>query len=80
LVKFKEIAEEEKVVSKGFLKLDCPTRCNSTHDMLEAAIVYEKVFLRLIDDDSNYVIDLPEAKDGLGHPNEDYWENAKTMA
>jgi DNA-binding XRE family transcriptional regulator len=80
LVKFKEIAEEEKVVSKGFLKLDVPTRWNSTHDMLKAAIVYEKVFLRLVDDDSNYVIDLSEAKDGIGHPDEDDWETAKKMA
>jgi hypothetical protein len=36
--------------------------------------------LRLADDDTNYVIDLSEAKDGLGHPDEDYWENAKKMA
>jgi hypothetical protein len=48
------------------LKLDCPTWWNSTHDTWKAAIVYEKVFLRLVDDDSNYVIDLSEAKDGLG--------------
>jgi hypothetical protein len=55
LVKFKEIAEEENMVSKGFLKLYCPTRWNSTQDMLKAAIVYEKVPLRLVDDDNNYV-------------------------
>jgi hypothetical protein len=54
-VKFKEIAEEENVVSKGYLKLYCPTRWNSTQDMLKAAIVYEKVLLRLVDDDNNYV-------------------------
>jgi hypothetical protein len=80
LVKFKEIAEEEKVDSKAFLKLDVPTRWNYTYLMLNAAIVYGKVFLRLADDDTNYVIDLSEAKDGLGHPDEDYWENAKKMA
>jgi hypothetical protein len=80
LVKFKEIAEEEKVVSKGFLKLDVPTRWNSTYLMLKAACVYEKVFLRLVDEDSTYVVDLSEAKDGPGHPDEDDWENAKKMA
>jgi hypothetical protein len=50
LVKFKEIAEEEKVDSKAFLRLDVPTRWNSTYLMLKAAIVYEKVFLRLAED------------------------------
>ena len=80
LVKFKEIAEEEKVDTKAFLKLDCPTRWNSTYLMLKSAIVYEKVFLRLAEDDPNYVIDLSEARDGFGHPDEDDWENAKKMA
>jgi hypothetical protein len=79
LVKFKEIAEEEKVDSKAFLKLDCQTRWNSTYLMLKAAIVYEKVFLKLAEDDPNYVIDLSEARDGFGHPDEDDWENAKKL-
>jgi len=38
------------------------------------------VFLKLAEDDPNYVIDLSEARDGLGHPDEDDWENAKKMA
>jgi hypothetical protein len=80
LVKFKEIAEEKKVDSKGFLKLDVPTRWNYTYLMLKAAIVYEKVFLKLAEDDTNYVIDLSEARYGLGHPDEDDWDNAKKMA
>jgi hypothetical protein len=80
LVKFKEIAEEEKVDSKAFLKLDVPTRWNYTYLMLKAAIVYEKVFLKLADNDTNYVIDLSKAKDGPGHPDEDDWDNAKKMA
>lgn len=79
LVKFKELAEEEKVDSKAFLKLDVPTRWNSTYLMLKAAIVYEKVFLKLVDDDTNYVLDLSEARDGFGHPDEDDWENAKKI-
>ncbi|XP_066322259.1 zinc finger BED domain-containing protein RICESLEEPER 2-like [Miscanthus floridulus] len=80
LLKFKEIAEEEKVDSKAFLKLDVPIRWNYTYLMLKAAIVYEKVFLKLAEDDTNYVIDLSEARDGFGHPDEDDWDNAKKMA
>jgi hypothetical protein len=79
LVKFKEIAEEEKVDNKAFLKLDCPTRWNSTYLMLKAAIVYEKVFFKLAEDDPNYVIDLSEARDVVGHPDEDDWENANKL-
>jgi DNA-binding XRE family transcriptional regulator len=51
-----------------------------THLMLKAAIVYEKVFLKLSEDDTNYVIDLSKARDGPGHPDEDDWDNAKKMA
>ena len=60
LVKFKEIAEEEKVESKAFLKLDVPTRWNYTYLMLKSAITYEKVFTRLVEDDYSFVIDLSE--------------------
>lgn len=80
LVKFKEIAEEEKVDIKAFLRLDVPTRWNSTYLMLKAAIVYEKVFLRLAEDDISYVLELSEVRGGHGHPNEDDWEDAKKMA
>ena len=80
LVKFKEIAKEEKVDNKAFLKLDVPTRWNYTYLMLKAAIVYEKVFLKLAEDDTNYVIDLSKARDGFEHPDEDDWDNAKKMA
>jgi hypothetical protein len=80
LVKFKEIAEKEKVDSKAFLRLDVPTRWNSTHLMLKAAIVYEKVLLRLAEDDISYVLELSKVRGGHDHPNEDDWENAKKMA
>jgi hypothetical protein len=46
LIKFKEIAEEEKVDCKAFLKLDVPTRWNYTYQMLKATNVYE-VLLRM---------------------------------
>ncbi|CAO2190093.1 unnamed protein product [Urochloa humidicola] len=80
LIKFKEIAEEEKVTSKEFLKLDVPTRWNSTFHMLKAAKAYEKVFMRLADDDYSFVMELSEENDGPGHPDETDWEKAKKMA
>jgi hypothetical protein len=80
LVKFKEFADEEKVDSKEFLKLDVPTRWNYTYLMLKAAIVYEKVFMKFAEDDYSYVIDLSEERDGPGHPDEDDWQKAKKMA
>jgi hypothetical protein len=80
LVKFKEIAEEEGMNTKAFLKLDVPTRWNYTYLMLKAAIAYEKVFLRLIDEDSNYVINLFEERKGDGYLDENDGENAKKMA
>ncbi|XP_025822266.1 zinc finger BED domain-containing protein RICESLEEPER 2-like [Panicum hallii] len=80
IAKFKELIGEEKLTNKPFLKLDVPTRWNSTCIMLKAAIVYEKVFTRLVDEDMSYVIDLSEARDGFGHPDETDWENVKKMA
>jgi hypothetical protein len=68
------------LTNKPFLKLDVPTRWNSTCLMLKAAIVYEKVFTRLVDEDMSYVIDLSEARDGFGHLDETDWENMKKMA
>jgi hypothetical protein len=57
LAKFKEIAEEEKVETKAFLNLYICTRWNSTYLMLKAAISYEKVFARYLDEDLMYAID-----------------------
>ncbi|XP_062224635.1 zinc finger BED domain-containing protein RICESLEEPER 2-like [Phragmites australis] len=60
LIKFKEFAEEEKVDNKVFLNLNICTRWNSTYLMLKAAITYEKVFARYLDEDPYYAIDLDE--------------------
>jgi hypothetical protein len=79
MVKFKEILEEEKVDSKTFLKNDVPTRWNSTYIMLKAANVYEKVFLRLAEEDFSYKHAMSEENDGLGCPDEADWENARKM-
>jgi hypothetical protein len=63
--KFKEIREEEKVDKKAFLKNDVPTRWNSTYTMLKAANVYEKVFLRLAEEDLSYKYALSEENESL---------------
>ena len=80
IVKFKGLVEEEKLAKKPFLKLDVPARWNSMYIMLKSAIVYEKVFTKFADEDMSYVIDQSEARDGLGHPDEIDWQNAKKMA
>jgi hypothetical protein len=51
MVKFKEIVEEDKLTKNPYLTSDVPTRWNSTYLMLKYAIVYEKVFTRLADED-----------------------------
>ncbi|CAA2992916.1 zinc finger BED domain-containing RICESLEEPER 2-like [Olea europaea subsp. europaea] len=42
--KLKECATKEKIESKSLVFLDMPTRWNSTHLMLEAALKYQKAF------------------------------------
>ncbi|KAM0898974.1 hypothetical protein ACQ4PT_021594 [Festuca glaucescens] len=83
LDKFKECADLEKVDTKAFLNLDVCTRWNSTHDMLKAAIIYEKVFARYADEDPCFTIDLNREKNGKvqgpGVPEEQDWDNAKKM-
>ncbi|KAK1609538.1 hypothetical protein QYE76_033211 [Lolium multiflorum] len=84
LDKFKECADLEKVDTKAFLNLDVCTRWNSTHDMLKAAIIYEKVFARYAEEDIYYTIDLTYEKSssvkGPGVPDEQDWDNSKKMA
>jgi hypothetical protein len=80
MVKFKEIVEEEKLTNNPSLKADVPTRWNSTFIMLKSAIVYEKVFTKLADEDMTYVMDLDQGRGGVGHPDEMDWQNARKMA
>jgi hypothetical protein len=84
IVKFKEIAQLEKVDTKAFLNLDICTRWNSTYDMLVAACSYEKVFARYPDEDPYYTIELlSEVKPGVpgpGVPDEHDWDNARKLA
>jgi hypothetical protein len=48
--------------------------------MLKAALVYERVFTRLADEDTSYVIDLSKSRDRVGHPDEMDWQNVQKMA
>ena len=59
LEKFQETAKQLRIVSQNRLVLDCPTRWNSTHAMLETAIPNMNVFKRLAQRDPSYT-SLPD--------------------
>lgn len=76
LAKFKEVAENEQIISSALLSLDVPTRWNSTYLMLEAAVKYQKAF-NALEDDLHYQNYFEESIDGA--PTESDWENAKAF-
>jgi hypothetical protein len=76
---FKDIVDEEKIDSDSFLSIDICTRWNSTYLMLKSALVYEKVFLKLAEEDATYVVDLA-ANGAVGHPDEDDWHKVRSIA
>jgi hypothetical protein len=45
--------------------------------MFKSANVYDKVFIRLGEEDLTYMYDLSEENDGGGCPDETDWENSK---
>ncbi|KAK9277901.1 hypothetical protein L1049_027458 [Liquidambar formosana] len=61
LANFKKCVEKRKIESKSLLCLDVPTRWNSTYLMLESAVKFEKAFVLLEEEDSNFV---PYFRDG----------------
>ncbi|KAG5116840.1 hypothetical protein JHK84_042953 [Glycine max] len=54
--RFKIFIKEAKLVEKSIMQLDVSTRSNSTYIMLESALKFQKVFKRLGEKFSKYVI------------------------
>ncbi|CAL2277963.1 unnamed protein product [Prunus armeniaca] len=50
---FKIFAEKEKLICKGLVCMDVPTRWNSTYMMLDAALKFKKAFTRMAEDLNN---------------------------
>lgn len=66
---FEMTAHQLQIVCERKLVLDCPTRWNSTFDMLDVAVMYKNVFSRLQHCESHYKC-LPSDKE---------WELAEKM-
>ncbi|WOL08587.1 zinc finger BED domain-containing protein RICESLEEPER 2-like [Canna indica] len=72
LQRFKTCVEKEKIESKALLRLDVPTRWNSTYQMLEVALRFERAFERYHEEDPCFERDLLEG-DGGGRPMDFDW-------
>ncbi|XP_039132325.1 zinc finger BED domain-containing protein RICESLEEPER 2-like [Dioscorea cayenensis subsp. rotundata] len=70
LFKFGEVARQLNVCTKRGLRIDVPTRWNSTYEMLDCAFNFRTVFDQYAIRDANYKW-LPTSED---------WENAKKVA
>ncbi|KAH9723471.1 BED-type domain-containing protein [Citrus sinensis] len=66
---FELAARQLKINCKKSLKLDCPTRWNSTYAMLDVALMYKSVFSRLQQRESQY----------KSLPSDSEWDLAATM-
>ncbi|XP_054806276.1 zinc finger BED domain-containing protein RICESLEEPER 2-like [Prosopis cineraria] len=71
--KFKSCVEQTRIQEKDIVKLDCPTRWNSTYMMLESALKFQKAFKRLEEKDTTFAIDKE------GPPTIKDWENARVF-
>ncbi|WOL00210.1 zinc finger BED domain-containing protein RICESLEEPER 2-like [Canna indica] len=72
LQRFKTCVEKEKIESKALLRLDVPTRWNSTYQTLEVALRFERAFERCHEEDPCFERDLLEG-DGRGRPIDFDW-------
>ncbi|KAH9659532.1 BED-type domain-containing protein [Citrus sinensis] len=82
LVRFRKCVEHEKLDSKRIVVMDVPTRWNSTYLMLESALVYQKAFERLEDDDGFYRSYFEEKEGGkkrIRPPEHIDWVNASVL-
>ncbi|XP_024039212.1 zinc finger BED domain-containing protein RICESLEEPER 2-like [Citrus clementina] len=78
LQKFKTCIDREKISYGGLMMLDVPTRWNSTYLMLHKAVVFEKAFDRMKEDDGHYVnwfVKFENEKKREGPPSDDDWAN-----
>ncbi|XP_054821797.1 zinc finger BED domain-containing protein RICESLEEPER 2-like [Prosopis cineraria] len=71
--KFRSCVEQTRIQEKDIVKLDCPTRWNSTYMMLESALKFQKAFKRLEEKDTTFAIDKE------GPPTIKDWENARVF-
>ncbi|KAH9767512.1 BED-type domain-containing protein [Citrus sinensis] len=81
LQKFKTCVDREKISYEGLMVLDVPTRWNSTYLMLHKAVVFEKAFDRMKEDDGHYVnwfVEDEGEKKMEGPPSNDDWGNARS--
>ncbi|RYR58255.1 hypothetical protein Ahy_A05g023909 isoform I [Arachis hypogaea] len=69
--RFKTMIKEARILEKGTVHLDVPTRWNSTFLILESALKFQKAFKHLGERDSEY------AMMAGGIPRSEDWENAK---
>ena len=80
LEKFKSCAKLEKIDCGRVVVMDVPTRWNSTYLMLETALIFQKAFERMEDDDELYNSYFNESDSGRkkeGPPNMVHWDKAK---
>ncbi|KAH9718024.1 BED-type domain-containing protein [Citrus sinensis] len=81
LQKFKTCVDREKISYGGLTVLDVPTRWNSTYLMLHKAVVFEKAFDRMKEDDRHYVnwfVEDEGEKKREGLPSDDDWANVRS--
>nr|XP_025626970.1 zinc finger BED domain-containing protein RICESLEEPER 2-like [Arachis hypogaea] len=69
--RFKTMIKEARILEKGTVHLDVPTRWNSTFLMLESALKFQKAFKRLGERDFEF------AMMAGGIPRSEDWENAR---
>ncbi|KAH9672415.1 BED-type domain-containing protein [Citrus sinensis] len=82
LQKFKTCVDREKISYGGLMVLDVPTKWNSTYLMLHKAVVFEKTFDRMKEDDGHYVnwfVEDEGEKKKERPPSDDDWANARRL-
>ena len=76
---FKSAIALEDIQYKGWLSLDVKTRWNSTYKMLEAALKFEKAFVRYEDMDPLFKFTLRDDEGNSLVPTAQDWEKARKL-